>query len=173
MKKVMISLLFLVPFIAYAQNDKVTEICGVKFGSSISSAKAILEEKFGEAFNVSDESIIYCSKSYGGISFDFLAFQFTKSGSTTYLNQAAFTVLHKTKTEAEQERERIAEVLKRKYTLVPRKDSNGDAKYLGGTSPLNSNKCGFVLDISKSSILDSYPWSARLIYGGYGYGEEF
>ena len=163
----------MIPFVAYAQNDQITEVCGVKFGSSLSSAKAILKDKFGEADTQTDDAFLYLHKNYGGIAFDIIAFYFTKSGSKTYLNKVVFSVVNESKAEAEKERERIAEAVKKKYTLTQKKDSNGNIEYYGGTSPLNSNKYGFFIAMSKTSTFEKYPWEARLEYGGYGYGEDF
>lgn len=176
MKKVFLCLLFLIPFMTYAQNEGgiIKEICGVKFGSSLNSAKAILEDKFGEADDVMDNVILYLGKRYGGIDFDVIVFSFNKNDSGTYLNQVIFSVLTETKTEAEQEKENIANVIRRQYTLSSKKDSEGNVKYFGGTSPLNSNHYGFKVQ-SKMGVLfkERYPWEAQLVYGPYGYGEDF
>ena len=39
--------------------QKVTEICGIKFGTSYEDAKRILANKYGEAYKYSKQSIIF------------------------------------------------------------------------------------------------------------------
>ncbi|MDY6437601.1 MAG: hypothetical protein SPK85_00615 [Prevotella sp.] len=171
MKQIISIILFLVPLFVNAQSDKITEVCGVKLGSSLTSAKTILNEKFGEPFNETDNSLTYCFKSYGGVDFTVLCFEFAKSGSRTYLNEITFFSIHETKAEAEKHKEQIAEAVRRNYSLTKETDSDG-IKYKGGISPLNSNHYGFVISVFKNKN-EEYPWTSRLRYGPYGYGDSF
>ena len=172
MKKLISIFLFLFPMLVNAQSDKITEVCGVKLGSSLTSAKAILNERFGEPFNETDNSLTYTFESYGGVDFHFLSFEFTKNGSRTYLNEVSLFSIHETKAEAEEHREQIAEAVKRNYSLSQDTDSDGNRRYRGGTSPLNSGKHGFVIKVFKNNN-EKYPWTSKLGYGPYGYGESF
>lgn len=168
MKKLLILLLTLMPFIANAQNNRVTEICGVKFGSSYISAKYILEARYGEC-DIDDEDgdILFLSKEYGGINFDIIGFRFNSS----LLNHVLFTILCETIEEARSARDIIAEMLKKQYTLTQKKDHNGEIAFWGGSSPLNPDEYGFFVAIDRVEGFENYPYGALLCFGPYGYGE--
>ena len=172
MKKIISIILFIVPLFVNAQSDKITEVCGVKLGSSLSSAKTILNERFGEPYNETENKLSYTFESYGGVYFDFLMFEFTKNGSRTYLNEVSLFSVHETKAEVEKHREQIAEAVKRNYSLTQQTNSEGNLTYKGGRSPLNSGHYGFVISIFDNEI-GRFRWISRLRYGPYGYGDSF
>lgn len=172
MKKILSIILFIVPLFVNAQSDKITEVCGVKLGSSLTSAKAILNDRFGEPFNETENSLTYAFDSYGGVDFEILNFIFAKNGSRTYLNDVSLCSIHETKAEAEKHLEQIAEAVRRNYSLTQKTDSDGNRKYQGGTSPLNSGHYGFTISVFKNDN-ETYPWTSRLRYGPYGYGDNF
>ncbi len=169
MKKLFLLLFMAIPVLANAQNDRITEICGVKFGTSYSSAKTTLEARFGKDESTNTDYLLFWEKSYAGISFDLIQFKFVAS----QLNQVKFTIFSKTVQEARSERDKIVEILKRKYSLTQKTDDDGEISYRGGTSPLNDDKYGFFVYVQASSILEEYPFVTVLNYGPYGYGDEF
>lgn len=167
MKKLLILLLALMPFIANAQNNRVTEICGVKFGSSYMSAKYILEARYGKCDIEDDDDIIFLSKEYNGLNFDMIGFRFNSS----LLNHVVFSIMCETKEEARSARDIIAEMLKKQYTLTQKVDNDGEIALWGGSSPFNPDEYGFFVAVDKVEGFENYPYAAFLCFGPYGYGK--
>ena len=172
MKKILSIILFFAPLFVNAQSDVINEVCGVKFGSSLASVKTILNERFGEIYNEEEDMLMYSFQNYGGVEFHFLSFNFVKNGSRTYLNEVVLLTINKTKESAEEQKELIADAVRKTYSLTQLKDSEGNSYYGGGTSPLNPKQYGFYIRVSESNIKE-YPWAAQLRYGPYGYGDNF
>lgn len=158
--------------------QKVTEICGVKFGTSYEDAKRILENKYGEAeydYNHSKQTIKFKYKNYAGISFDTILFFFQSDGYRTYMNGCAFAIHANTAEDAKEKRERLYNRLSDKYYMDDGIDKRGFKYYIGGISPINENNAAFIIDIVKfdADVAKKYtPYAARLKYGSYNYVKE-
>ena len=155
--------------------QKVTEICGVKFGTSYEDAKRILENKYGEAYKHSKQSIIFKYKNYAGISFDRISFLFQSDGYRTYMNGCVFAIDANTAEDAKEKRDGLYNCLSGKYYMDEEIDKNGFKYYIGGVSPVNENNAAFIIDIVKlnKDLAKKYnPYIARLKYGRYNYVKE-
>lgn len=149
-----------------------TSIAGVSFGSDYSSAKMILEKKYGKAEYDSDmNSIHYRSKEYGGIYFHDLWFDFQYSGTRGYFNKCVLVVGCNTADEAKKNRDYIAGVVKKYYDLHESTLSNGFKAYQGGDDPTNKDNYGFFIDVIAPTAKGGQ-YIARLFYGPYNYVEE-
>ena len=129
--------------------QKVTEICGVKFGTSYEDAKRILENKYGKAYKHSKQDIAFKYKNYAGISFDTILFFFQSDGYRTYMNKCVFILDAYTAKEAKEKRDRLYKRLSDKYYMYEEIDENGFKYYIGGVSPVNENNAAFIIDIVK------------------------
>ena len=165
-------------FLKKLEAQKVTEICGVKFGTSYEDAKRILENKYGEAeydYTHSKERLTFVNKTYAGISFDTIFFLFQSDGYRTYMNGCIFILEAYTAEDAKEKRERLYNRLSDKYYMDEGIDKNGFKYYIGGFSPINENDAAFVIDIvklDKDLAKEFNPYAARLMYGRYNYVKE-
>ena len=168
MRKVFILAMGLFSVIAAAQNNIISEVCGVKFGTSFNEAKNILNKRYGIPSRVTDDGtlIAYEGKNYDGKVFDQLYFVFEKEDNFGF-DVAVLSIACKTKNDAEKERDNIADLFKEKYNLDKRKNISGDIVYYGGTSPLNNKGYGFRIEIYKDddSSLTGESYNARIIFG--------
>ncbi|MBQ7634959.1 MAG: hypothetical protein IJS89_05245 [Bacteroidaceae bacterium] len=173
MKKILFTLLLLLPLAASAQDDVIRSICGVRFGSSMSTCRATLDAKYGDTVYENEDEVCYGFKSVGGVQYDFLTFTFARKGRNTYLNQVELEIVCETRAEANQHLAEIVEAWKQVYDLTKKYEDDGTPYWCGGTNPLDSDRYGFIIETAKSE-LDSYPWKASITFGygsGYGYGE--
>lgn len=168
MRKVFILAMGLFSVIAAAQNNIISEVCGVKFGTSFNEAKNILNKRYGIPSRVTDDGtlIAYEGKNYDGKVFDQLYFVFEKEDNFGF-DVAVLSIACRTKNDAEKERDNIADLFKEKYNLDKRKNISGDIVYYGGTSPLNNKGYGFRIEIYKDddSSLTGESYNARIIFG--------
>lgn len=167
MRKILIVILIsLLPCFCSAQ--VVNEICGVKFGSTYAQAKEILERRFGEADATysTQETLFFTDKTYAGVFFDGLLFQFQAG----VFNKCVLGVYCKDATDAKNQRDYIAQKLSEKYELYHEIGSDKFKYYVGGTSPVDENEYGFMLHVNN---VDGQ-WMAMLLYGPYNIvNEEF
>ncbi len=171
MKKILFLLFVLMPMMANAQNDRITEVLGVRFGTTYNEVKSALESKYGkEARLVGDDILLFFDLTYEGIEFSPVFFVFVNNK----LNMVKMSILCTSKEEAEEERDNLARIMGAKYQLVKDRDEDGDC-YKGATSPLNEDLYGFVIDIQEQTIAmkEELPYVANLVFGPYGYGEDF
>ncbi len=170
MKKRLLLLLVFMPLLSFAQDNKVTEICGVKFGSTYQATYEHLVGKFGEPSETEDDELVFYNKSYGGIRFDVISFSF----DLDKLNKVDFCILCETKEEALCERDNIAKVVGRKYHLDEQKGEMGETDYWGGFHPLVPGNYAFYISANTQKLYSSekYPYRAHLQYGPYGYGQS-
>ena len=162
-------LLMLMPMMAFAQNDVVTEVCGVKFGSPYEVVKKELEEQVGKMHDDSDKNtIIYWGKSCMNVDFDVLLFYFEYKKGISYFDSAVFVILCKTMEEAVEAKEEIATALKTKnYSMNV---YSGQHIISGGISPTNSHKKGFYIRIEEGVTMpEKYPFEVTLAFGPYDY----
>ncbi len=156
--------------------QRVTEICGVKFGTSYETAKRILENKYGDAeydSSHSKQTIVFKNKKYAGIYFDSIHFLFQSDGYKTYMNGCIFAIHVNTVEEAKKMRDFLHQRLSEKYYMEKGIDDNGFKYYFGGISPL-VNTSAFTIGIVKFSEIakNITPYAARLYYGPYDYVKE-
>lgn len=160
------------------ESQIVTEICGVKFGTSYEVAKEMLENKYGSSeydFTHSKQTISFKNKKYAGIIFDTIHFLFQSDGYRTYMNGCVFILDANTAEEAKEKRDLLYKRLSEKYFMVEETDKNGFKYYIGGISPLNSDDFAFVINVIKydKELAKLYnPYAARLMYGTYDYVKE-
>lgn len=181
MKKLFIlGLLCLSVLGVYAQDLKskqtCTEVCGVRFGCSYETAKLILKRKFGEPdyMGTDENSIVYCYKTYGGIGFTYMSFNFQRGGAHSYMNQCVMGYDCKTAEEAKNKRDEIWLKARRKYTTWHEDiDDNGFKYYESGCSPLGGIYNGFIVDVLKlDEPHNGCRYFARIMYGPYNYVKE-
>jgi len=180
-KKDAAKFLYEVAYRAYKENT-VTNICGIEFGSSLTDAKNLLENKFGETIYCTEDVIMYENKSYGGNRFDLIIFTFQSDRHKSYLNQVAFAKYAKDKEEAIQIKNNFHHKLLRKYPSVREID---EEMSVGGLPPIlkNGNSeiytgittaemgFGFEIKIVKQDNYE-YPFLVRIMYGPYEYVKE-
>lgn len=152
-------------------SQKVTEICGVKFGSSYDDARQKLTNTLGEPdISTSNSSIFYRDKTYEGIVFNSIYFLFTNDAQTSYLASCVFYFNADTEEEAKKTFNALYEKLSQKYSLTQSENPVESIEcYQGGASPIDDDK-GFSLSLNQ--LLESR-FSVLLCYGPYEYvGEE-
>lgn len=153
-----------------------TEVCGVRFGSSYETAKEILKRKYGEPdyFETNENTIVYHYKSYGGMNFTFISFDFQRDGTFSYMNQCVMGYECKTAEEAKEKRDAIWDKAKKKYPFCHWDiDDNGFKYYESGCSPLGGFGNGFIVDVVKlDKPYNGYQYFARIMYGPYNYVKE-
>lgn len=169
MKKILFFMLFL-PMMAVAQNDVITEVGGIKFGTAYNVAKSQLEASLGKA---DDEAklqtgrlISYFDVKWAGITFDDAHFVFKPKGNADVLNKVFFTYFCQSRQDARVIRDKIASEMKKTYSLQSDDDGKGDIQYGGGTSPVDKNDFGFYISIQKGK-LERFPYEVVLEYGPY------
>lgn len=169
MKKVLLLMLFL-PLIASAQEKVITEVVGLKFGSSYDMVKDKLDTMFGSLYDSQSfdnyDSYLYRDINYQGFTFDFMSIGFVKKGNTTLLDFISFFSFYKTKKEANQAKEKIAASLSKDHKIHLLDNDN----IAGGTSPLTKDDYGFLVFVKKSTS-ELLPFFVKLHYGPYGYGK--
>lgn len=164
MKRILFAVFMLLLLPCFCSAQVINEICGVKFGSTYSQAKSILEKRFGEATISSQDEIIFVEKTYAGVYFDDLMFQFQAG----VFNKCMMGVICKDATDAKNQRDFIAKKLEGKYELFEGIASDKFKYYLGGTSPVDGNDFGFLLHVRKLEDV----WYAILMYGPYDIVKE-
>lgn len=152
------------------------EVCGVRFGSSYETAKEILKRKYGEPdyIETNENTIVYHYKSYGGIYFTYIAFDFQRDGAFSYMNQCVMGYDCKTAEEAKNKRNTIFDKARSKYNAwCEGIDDNGFKYYESGCSPLGGFGNGFVVDVVKfDEPYNGCRYFARIMYGPYNYVKE-
>lgn len=160
----------------WASKQMCTEVCGVRFGSSYETAKEILKRKYGEPdyIETNENTIVYHYKSYGGMNFTYISFDFQRDGAFSYMNQCVMGYDCKTAEEAKNKRDAIWDKARSKYTAWSEDiDDNGFKYYKSGCSPLGGFGNGFVVDVVKfDEPYNGYRYFARIMYGPYNYVQE-
>lgn len=165
-------------FQEWIEEQRVTEICGIKFGTSYETAQSILENKYGEAeydYTHSKQTLTFKNKRYAGFRFDTIHFLFQSDGYRSYMNGCVFILDAYSTEEAKEKRDKLYNRLHEKYYMQERIDKNGFKYYLGGISPVDDNEAAFVINVikyDKDLAKQFYPYSARLMYGTYDYVKE-
>lgn len=160
----------------WVSKQMCTEVCGVRFGSSYETAKEILKRKYGEPdyIETNENTIVYHYKSYGGMNFTYISFDFQRDGAFSYMNQCVMGYDCKTAEEAKNKRDAIWDKARSKYTAWSEDiDDNGFKYYKSGCSPLGGFGNGFVVDVVKfDEPYNGYRYFARIMYGPYNYVKE-
>lgn len=160
----------------WASKQMCTEVCGVRFGSSYETAKEILKRRYGEPdyIETNENTIVYHYKSYGGMNFTYISFDFQRDGAFSYMNQCVMGYDCKTAEEAKNKRDAIWDKARSKYTAWSEDiDDNGFKYYKSGCSPLGGFGNGFVVDVVKfDEPYNGYRYFARIMYGPYNYVKE-
>lgn len=170
--RVLFFMLFL-PLMASAQDKVITEVAGIKFGSSYAVVKDKLERLLGplanNEYNKINDAIYYEDVSYQDYTFDVMMMKFAQKRDVTLLDYVSFISMFATQSEASQTMDKIADSLSKSHTIYQL-----DNGYLaGGISPLDKDDYGFLLFVKETSTgsKDRYPYSVILKYGPYGYGK--
>ena len=111
--------------ITFAQDNKgkstiVTEICGVKFGSSYNDAKTKLENILGKENlkkSKPNENFYFFNAKIDDITYHLAYFFFQSDGKNTYMNRCHLINYEKTIESARAKRDEIAKKLAEKYEL--------------------------------------------------------
>lgn len=168
-------------FVLLAYNT-ITEICNVPFGSTYEKTIEILKNKYGDYEHLfsSKEDIVYNNKKYAGVDFNNMHFLFQSDGSRSYFNGAVFCIDCKTKSEAIIVKQRLHDILSKKYIRFTNLDKDGNYMSIGGISPVpTADKSNFgvsidIKDYGKDGLMLGRPYGVRLFYGPYQYvNEEF
>lgn len=165
------------PVVCNAQNHErkiITEVCGVKFGSSYEECKQILKNRFGRYnYMLTDEEYIFFNdKQYAGFNFGLIFFHFQRDANGSYLNECGMCKDCKTADEAKQVRDDIKSELEKKYFVVDAIGDYGFKFYMAGFGPLG-NSVGLWLEVCKyDKPIRGFPYFVRLRYGPYDYVRE-
>lgn len=160
--------------------NTITEICNVPFGSTYEKTIEILKNKYGdyEYLFSSKENVVYKSKKYAGVDFDTMHFLFQSDGSRSYFNGAVFCIDCKTKSEAINVKQRLHDILSKKYIRFTNLDQDGNYMSIGGIAPVSTeDKTNFgvridVMNYGQDGLKLGKPYGVRLFYGPYQYVKE-
>ncbi len=178
----MIVLLMLIPSTLFAQNS----ICGINFGTSYENALSLLDQQFGISLQskfeaeqkklgvkveLGEKFISYENKNYAGINWDNIYFHFQEMNDETILNGGMLLIVSNTLKEAEENRDKIKELMSNNYEIDEYIDEdNGLKMYVGGFDPTNPDECGFIIEILESSDgKNQGKYSTSLLFGPYDY----
>lgn len=158
----------------------ITEICNVPFGSTYEDAKRILTDKYGDYdyLNSTKDDMIFTKKKYAAVDFDTMHFMFQSDGERSYFNAAILCISCKSKVEAIRMKQRMHEMLSKRYSGFVNMDGNDVYLSMGGMSPIPSDQnYGFgvridILDYGKNGQILGTPYCVRIIYGPYEYVKE-
>lgn len=162
--------------------NTITEICNVPFGSTYEKTIEILKNKYGDYDYLfsTKENVVYKNKKYAGVDFDTMHFLFQSDGNKSYFNGAVFCIDCKTKSEAINVKQRLHNILSKKYIRFTNLDQDGNYLSMGGISPVptaDRTNFGVSIDIKnygQDGIKIGIPYGVRLFYGPYQYvNEEF
>ena len=162
----------LIPSSLSAQNS----ICGVAFGTSFSDTQTILEKKFGENLYKDmgiNNKLLFEKTSYAGFIWDYISLEFQENNDESYLNGGMLLISSETPKDAEENRDKIKELMERKYDIEEVFNEKNDPInkfYVGGFDPTNPDYCGFVIQIleNKSKELKG-KYHTILKYGPFDY----
>ena len=163
-----------------AEDNRVTEICNIPFGSSYETSKKILSSKYGDCdiLTSSKDCLAYRDKFYSGILFTDLFFMFQSDGKNSYFNKAVLSKDTKTKDEAVQLKKYLDEKLSKKYQLYKILDEGNACLSMGGICPTPSEGVFGGYAISVDVLNFDVPTrkgcmhAVRIIYGPYEYVDE-
>jgi len=183
MRRILLFLLLVLSAGCQAQTNErnvITEVCGVKFGSSYEECKAKLKNKFGDYdYDFTDKEYIWFKyKYYAGYLFDDIFFHFQRDGNGSYLNECGMCKDCKTADEAKQVRDDIKSSLEKKYRVVDAIGDYGFKFYMAGYGPMRKSigiwleVCKYDKDDKYVKLLKRYPYFVRLRYGPYEYVKE-
>ena len=176
------------PAMNISKDQQVKQICGINFGISLSEARRVLTNKFGEPMYDPNSSNILSFENvkYAGISFVAIHFLFQSDGWQTYFNACIFIKGAKSKRDVQPILDLYKELLSKKYTLSEADGEFGFLDYGGGISPLWNgspfdllgNLTAFHTDVIEynSNLVNVFgnKYGVRIIYGPYNYvNEEF
>ena len=158
----------------------ITEICNVPFGSTYEDAKRILTDKYGDYdyLNSTKDDMIFENKKYAAVDFDTMHFMFQSDGERSYFNAAILCINCKSKVEAIRTKQRMHEILSKRYSGFTNMDGNDDYLSVGGISPVSSEQnFGFgvridIKDYGHPGKVLGFPYGVRIIYGPYNYVKE-
>ncbi len=152
------------------ESQRITEICGVKFGASYKSALDTLIYTLGKPDITSENnSIFYRDKSYEGIVFDSIYFIFVSDGQNANLSTCFFYYNTDKEKDAKDTFRLICETLSPKYELTQIDSSDESIDfYVGGLSPIDDSR-GFSIGLNK--VLGTH-YSVSLCYGPYEFVKE-
>lgn len=159
----------------YVEENGVTEVCGVPFGSSYEKSKKMLVEKYGECDkqNSTKDCLSFNCKRYEGLLFSSLSFMFERNGETYNFNKAEFRVDTKTKEEAVRLKKMIDEKLSKRYKIYKVLDKGNIHLSVGGICPAPLDEelddYAFTVDIQKNEkpVKSGNMYVVRIIYGPY------
>lgn len=164
----------------FMEDNKVTGICNVPFGSSYEKAKKILEEKYGDYdfLESTKDCITYRDKFYGGMHFSYMHFMFQSDGEYSYFHRAVLCENCKTKDEAVRLKQSIDEKLSKQYQLFKVLDEGNTYFSIGGISPAPGEGVfgGYALGVDileySKPTRNGCQFAVRIMYGPYEYVEE-
>lgn len=163
------------------EDNSVTEICNIPFGSSYETSKKILTEKYGDSDFLAStkDCIVYRDKFYSGIHFTDLFFMFQSDGKNSHFNKAILSRNTKTKEEAIQLKKSFDEKLRKQYQIYKVLDEGNIYISMGGICPIPSEGVfgGYaigvdVLKFDTPTTRNGCMYSTRITYGPYEYIKE-
>lgn len=168
MKRVLLFLMCLLSICVYAQ--KVCYgVCGVSFGQSYYNVSNVLRAKFGNPDRCDKNEIVYYDKTYGGVYFSRIMFNFQYDGSgRSYLNSCIMGSDCKTLKEAVSRAKYFAYGVLTDYDMIEREGDNGIHYYIGGVDPTNNNRYGVAIGVVNTVNVIG----VGINYGPYDYVSE-
>lgn len=156
----------LIPVMVVAQDNVISEICGIKFGYAYTAVEKALKKQFGkpyETLSAKNQNILYQDKNVDGVVYDDVDFRFSPHAVMGgRLNEV--NLMKKLKSSAEVDA--WLNNMKNKHRLyIDEKSTPECTIYRGGISPLDDSKYGFKIIVMKMDNL----FNIDLTYGPYGY----
>lgn len=153
------------------QLQRVTEVCGVAFGTSYEAAKEKIVDTFGEPVNaVNNSSIFYRDIDFDGVTFNTVYFMFDSDARASYMSSCMLYVNLETEEEAKEVLKQLYDKLSAKYILTPCEEPEAEIIecYKGGRSPIDDGM-GLSLVLGKYLKVGGFGYSILLSYGPYQY----
>lgn len=142
--------------------QQVEKVGTVALGLPYAEALSAIKAEFGEPQSVSDEQVVYGKRTFQGMAFDELKFQF-RNGK---FNQARFFAKAGGKAAAQKKMEEIANVMKKAGDLSRDVEDDMSWFYKGGRSPLGIGHLFTIFTYAKQGA-----YGAELRYGPVNFPE--
>ena len=160
MRNFLLAIVLLFSSVVYAKD--VERVAGVDFGCTYENALDNLKVQWGEPEMCDANSIVYLYKLYEDLDFDKIIFDFQRDTVSSYLNQARFYSVSKSKADAIRKMKSLAEKLGEEYSVSYDEEDNHTPFYKGGWSSVGMRPL-FTLFVERVEG----QWNCILRYGAF------
>ena len=166
--------------VRFMNDNIVTGICNIPFGSSYEQSRKILAEKYGDYDSLasSKDCLTYRDKFYAGIHFTDLHFMFQSDGESSYFYKAVLGKDAKTREEAIDIKKSIDEKLGRQYQIYKVLDEGNTCFSIGGMCPVKGEGVlgGYAIGVDILELgqptRNGCMYNVRISYGPFEYVDE-